>query len=268
MKALMKTFIVSKSLQTVGRGLVASALLTACTVYAADTPATSETTQGAGAARLISNPEESHISTSGGLVSTAHIGDAKSFLREAMEGNRTEIALAQIAERQSQNAEVKQFAQMMRRDHEQANQQLQTIAQAHGVAATQATNPKHQKKLDRFQALNSAEFDKEYMTEMLKGHQKDIAKYENASRHIKETDVQQYAQTTLSKLRQHLQHAAQTARTAGVDQATISSILNKSPGSMGGDADAMEKTSGTSGSSSESTLPGEQHAPQGPTSTP
>lgn len=262
----MKLFI-PKSLQVLGRGLFASTILTACIVNAADTPATSDTTKGSGGSRLSSNTEEADISTSG-TATASRPGDAKTFLREAVEGNLAEVALAQVAERKSQNSEVKQFAQMLRQDHEQANQQLQPIAQAHGVAVTQSLNPKHQKKLDQFQNLSGSEFDKQYVTDMLKDHQKEIAKYESASQQVKETDVQQYAQTTLPKLRQHLQHATQTAQAIGIDQSTISSILKRTPGSMGGTGESSSSESGISGRSSDALTPGHQHAPQGTTQNP
>ncbi len=263
----MKLFIAAKSFKTIGQGLVASAILTAGLVIADDTPATSSTTQGAGAAKLSSNSEEAETSASG-IATAARPGDAKSFLREAMEGNLAEVALAQVAERKSQNSDVKQFAQMIRRDHEKANQELQPIARANGIVATQSLDAKHQKKLEKFQSMSASEFDREYVTEMLKDHQKDIAKYEHASKHLKEADVQQYAQTTLPTLRQHLQHATQTAQAVGVDQATISAILKESSDAMGGTADSPEKSSGTSESSQDSMAPGAEHAPQGPMQNP
>lgn len=47
-------------------------------------------------------------------------------------GNQEEIALAQLAERQSQNPQVKEFAQQMQKDHTQLMNQLRRFA---GVAA-------------------------------------------------------------------------------------------------------------------------------------
>lgn len=247
----MKRNITSKTIQNFGHGLLASAVLSVCTAMAADTPATSQNTQGSGASRLSNNAEEStpsSSSTSHTMTESGKMLDAKSFLKDAIEGNSAEIALAEVAERKAQSQQVKDFAKMLREDHEKANRELQPIAQAHNVSVNQQLDSKHQKKLDRFQKLSGAEFDKEYAKDMLKDHQKDITKYEAASQQLKETDVQQYAQSTLPTLRQHLQHAQHTAQSVGVDQATISSILNKSD-SMGGSKDWSEKSSGSSGQS-------------------
>lgn len=232
----MKSFAVSKSLKSITRGLVASAVLTTLAINAADTPASSRNAKGSGASKLSGNTEEATTSR-----------DAESFLREAMEGNVAEVALAEVAEQKSQNPDVKQFAQMIRKDHQEANRQLQPIAQAHGVSMPQSLDSKHQKKRDHFQSLSGSEFDKEYATDMLKDHQKDISRYEKAAQELKETDVQQYAQATLPKLRQHLQHAVHTAQSVGVEQSAISAVLKKTPDAMGGVGETMEKSSDSGG---------------------
>ncbi len=240
----MRSLISYKHRKLIG-GLAASVAFAAA-VHAADTPATSQTTQGSGASKLSGNIEEK-----GGKSHTASMPkDARSFLKDAIEGNSAEIALAQVAERKAQNQELKQYAQMLRQEHSQANQQLQPLAQKHGLSVNQTLDSKHQKKLDKMQALSGAEFDREYATAMLKDHHKTIAKYEAASRNIQDPDVQHYVQTTLPKLRQHLQHAQQTARVVGVDQATISSIV-RDQDSMGGAGDSSDKSVGRDASPQE-----------------
>jgi putative membrane protein len=232
----MRSLINNRHCKIIG-GLAASVVL-AATVYAADTPATSQTTKGSGAAKLSGNAEEGSPGKSHG---TAMPKDAKSFLKDAIEGNAAEVALAQVAERKAQNQELKKYAQMLRQDHSQANQQLQPLAQKHGLSVNPPMDSKHQKKLDKLQGLSGAEFDREYATAMLKDHHKEIAKYEAASRNIQDPEIQQYVQTTLPKLRQHLQHAEHTAQAVGVDQATISAIV-KETGSMGGTSDHSDKS--------------------------
>jgi len=233
-------------------GILALTLLTSGALSAAEpsyeTPAGNPTTQGSGGARLSGNSESLGSESKSAQSSSSEMKPltAKSFLKEAVEGNSAEVALAEVAARKAQNPQVKQLAQMLQKDHQQANQQLQPIAQAHGVSVNQPLESKHQKKLERFQKLSGSEFDKEYTKDMLKDHQKDISKYERAAQQIQEADVQQYAQTTLPKLRQHLQHAEQAALAAGIDQSTITSILKQSPESMGGTSEQQEKQSGSS----------------------
>jgi putative membrane protein len=186
--------------------------------------------------------------TGGSEEATPHKGNAATFIKEAMQGNNLEVALAEVAEHKSQNADVKKLAAVIQKDHQQANDKLMPIAQAHGVAAESTLDTKHQKVVDRFQNMSGSEFDKEFAKEMLRGHQRAIAKYEKAVQDISDPDVKQYAQTTLPELREHLQQTKQTAQAVGIDSATISSILKESSSSMGGTGDDSEQESGSKGS--------------------
>jgi len=154
------------------------------------------------------------------------------------------VALAEVAQRKSDSPEVKQFAEMMKTQHTEANQQLQPLAQARGISINQSLDPKHQQKVEKFQKLGGNEFDQEYAKAMLRDHQKNIALYERAAQQLQDPDVRRYAQNTLPKLQQHLQHAEQTARSVGIDQTTITSILHESPDAMGGAVDKSERHSG------------------------
>jgi putative membrane protein len=257
-KDFMKSLSKTKSLQFFTCGLCASAILTVGNLYAVDgsleTPGNSPTTQGSGAARLSGNSEGASTTMGDTMNTTSssdssqrdsdQSSDAKAFLREAISGNSAEIALAEVAQRKSQNKDVKQFAEMIRKDHRQANEKIKPLAEAHGLTINQPLDSKHQKKLERFQSMSGAQFDKEYVTDMLKDHQKDIGKYEKAVENVKESDVKQYAQNTLPTLRQHLQHAEHAAQSIGMDQATITSILKQS-NAVGGTADESEKATGS-----------------------
>lgn len=243
MKLLMRIPI---SMRLTGCGVMAAAFMLT-PVLAGDSPATSSTTKGAGASRLSGNDVDTSSSdTLSSTGTTPGSVDASSFIKEAAEGNEAEVALAEVAQRKAGSSDVKQLAEMLRNDHTQANQQLQPIAQAHNVTINQSLDSKHQKKLEQFQAMSGSQFDKEYVTDMLRDHVKDISKYEKASQQIQDNDLKQYVQQTLPKLRQHLQHVKQTAQAVGIDQATISSLSKESSDAMGGSSDSMEKSSGSS----------------------
>src|SRR5688500_14528669 len=98
MKGLyMKSLITSA--RFLGCGLIAAGLLVSSSVQAADTPGSKETTKGAGASKLSGN-NESELSMS---------SDPASFVKEAVQGNTAEIAVAEVAQRKAQNAQVRQF---------------------------------------------------------------------------------------------------------------------------------------------------------------
>jgi putative membrane protein len=166
-----------------------------------------------------------------------------SFIKEASTGNQSEIALAELAQTKSQSAEVKDLAKMIQKDHQQAQEKLQTIAQTHGV--TLDTNPTWTQKRaqSKLEKLNGAEFDQQYAKDMLEDHATDIKKFQKASQNIEDADVKQYAQECLPTLETHLQHTASAAKSAGVDESTISSYTKNMP-AVGGTGENNDSSTG------------------------
>jgi putative membrane protein len=169
------------------------------------------------------NPPATSVTES----STSH--RAKEFLKDAGQANQKEIALADVAESKSQNSTVKELAHMIRADHQQNYAQVQALAQAHGVTLEASPDWMNQREIDHMQKVKEADFDQDYTKMMIKGHVKTIKMFEKADAEIQEPDIKQYAENTLPKLREHLRHSEDAARAVGVDQSTISSLLNDLP---------------------------------------
>lgn len=110
---------------------------------------------------------------------------------------------------------------------------------------------KAQKHLEKLQKAEASSFDKEFATEILKAHQKDIKQFSKAAQELQESDVKQFAQDQLPKLQQHFQTASQVAQTVGVDEATVTSLNKDLPQAVGGTSESQSTTQG-SGSSSKS----------------
>jgi len=167
-----------------------------------------------------------------------------SFVKEASEGNQSEIALAQLAQQKAQNPEIKSLAQMIQQDHQQAQEKLQTIAQAHGLTLDTTSTWSQRRAQSKLEKLSGAEFDQQYAKDMLEDHVTDIKKFQKASQNIEDSDVKQYAQDCLPKLQTHLQHAESAAKSAGVDASTVTSITKNMPAGIGGSGDNQESSRG------------------------
>lgn len=168
---------------------------------------------------------------------------AQSFLKEASEGNQGEIALAQLAQQKSQNLEIKNLAQMIESDHQQAQEKLQTLAQAHGVRLSQGLTYSQKREQAKLQKLSGADFDQQYAKDMLQGHVDNLNKFQKAAQQIQESDIKQFAEENIPVLQKHLGHAETAAKAVGVDQGTISSIVSKAP-AMGGANEKSESGHG------------------------
>ncbi len=155
---------------------------------------------------------------------------AREFVQDAAQANQTEIAMANVVESRSTNATVKKFARMMRTDHQQNFGELQQLAESHAMVLDSALSTMNQHAVNKLQKTSDANLDREYAKVMLKDHVKAIKRFEKASTEISEPYLKTYAQNTLPALRRHLRQAEDTARVAGVDESTISSILKSLPG--------------------------------------
>lgn len=178
-----------------------------------------------------------------GAADTAISREASSFIKTASEVNQGEIALAQLAQQKSQDPEVKNLAQMIQQDHQQAQDKLQSIAQAHGVTLDQGLTRSQKRAEAKLAKLNGTDFDQQYTKDMLEGHVTALNKFQQASQQIQEADVKQYAVDMLPQLQGHLQHSETAAKAVGVDPATISSITSKAP-AMGGTGEHQEMQPG------------------------
>ncbi len=168
---------------------------------------------GTGIVRAADPASDSSTKSSSGKADLSHTD--KKFIKEAAEGGMAEVEMGKLGQEKAQNAELKQFAQKLVQDHEQANQQLQQIAQQKGVELDKEISKKNQRMLDHLRGLSGAEFDRMYVEHMVKDHQKDIKEFEKAANKGEDSDVKGFAQQTLPKLREHLQTAENLAGATG-----------------------------------------------------
>ncbi len=154
---------------------------------------------------------------------------AKEFLKDAAESDQAEIAMANVAEGKSQNTQVKDLAQTLRAAHEKNYQAVQALAQAHDVKIDTRPDMMDKHAANRLQNASDANFDKEYTKMMLKDHVKCIKRFDKAVADVREMDIEEYAQDTLPKLRNHLRRSEDAARAVGVEESTIDSIVKGLP---------------------------------------
>jgi len=128
------------------------------------------------------------------------------FIKEAHEGGLTEIAASKLAEKNSTNKEVTEFAAMMIKDHSEAGKELDVIADDKYAFLKDTVNNAHRTILDSLAKKTGAEFDKAYMELMVKDHDAAKELYEENSTSTY-TDIREFAEKTLPKVKAHLEKA-------------------------------------------------------------
>jgi len=136
----------------------------------------------------------------------------RNFVRQAAVGGMAEVELGKLAQQKAQSADVKQFGQRMEQDHSAANQQLMSVASGKGVDMPKQLDREHRQLRDKLAKANGAAFDREYMQAMVKDHKKDVKEFEKEAKSGKDSDVKNFAQSTLPTLQQHLQMAQDIER--------------------------------------------------------
>ena len=119
----------------------------------------------------------------------------------------TEIQAAQMAEQKTKAKDVKDYAEMMVKDHTAAADKLKTIATQKNITLPAALTPDAQKDLDNLQQETGNKFDKDYMAMMVSDHKKVIGAFENESKNGSDADIRAFADSTLHTLRLHLEKA-------------------------------------------------------------
>lgn len=145
-------------------------------------------------------------------VASGDAGQAKmedsSFLAKANQTGLFEIEAGNLAEKKSQNAEVKSFAKMMIDQHTAMGKDVGDVAMAKGITLPTTMSEDDRKEFDKLNALTGAKFDKEYISANVKGHREAIDLFDKTSKNTADSkEVQNLAADGLPKLKLHQDHA-------------------------------------------------------------
>ena len=139
-----------------------------------------------------------------------------------------ELAGAQVGQRQpgmhggDHQQQLLQAAELIQRDHEQAQQALRQSAEKAGVqiSETPELNPVHRAKLDELREKQGEDFARCWVFGNMGSHTHGILEYTWASEKGPTQEIKDYASQTLPKLQQHAQHIAPIAyQMAGIEAA-------------------------------------------------
>ncbi|MFC5271110.1 DUF4142 domain-containing protein [Adhaeribacter terreus] len=135
-----------------------------------------------------------------------YVSDAD-FVAMAASGGMLEVELGKVAAEKGTHADVKKFGKLMSTDHSKANTELKDLASKKGWVRPASMLPDHQKTYDRISQLSGADFDRDYMAEMVLDHETDVAMFEQATQKATDTDLKAWTSKTVPTLRAHLDMA-------------------------------------------------------------
>lgn len=141
------------------------------------------------------------------LSVSAQAPDEQKFLTDAIRANIAEVKLGELAQQRGQAKEVREYGAALSNDHSKSLLKSTELAKKTGVAApTEPTAQQHQ-QYEALSKLSGAEFDTTFLSQMVRGHQEEIAKFSTQAQSGSKSEVSTFAQETLPTLRMHLEHA-------------------------------------------------------------
>ena len=102
---------------------------------------------------------------------------------------------------------MKEFGQMMTRDHRKAADELQSLARRKNVTLPDSIGREHMNKVDNLEKKTGKDFDRAYIDAMVDGHQSAVNDFEKASKDTKDPDIKNWVDNTLPVLRMHMDSA-------------------------------------------------------------
>ena len=191
-------------------------------------------TSSQGAARTTTNSQKNSQSSSSQSSQTSQQSSMSSqsstklssadqnFVKKAMQDGMAEVELGNLAEQNASSKDVKDLGKKIAEDHSRANEELQKIASNSGYTPEAVPDKTHQQTKDKFSKLSGADFDRQFVNQMVKDHQSAIAAFERESRSGNNAEVKQFASVTVPKLQEHLKLAQEAQQKLGNGSSTTS----------------------------------------------
>ncbi len=135
-------------------------------------------------------------------VSTAD----QNFILAAAQGGMTEVKLGELASTNGKRDDVKEFGQLMVKDHTAINNDLKAVAAQKGVILPDSLDAKHQGIVDKMTALTGSEFDNAYIADMIKDHKADAKAFKGESAATQDAEIKIFLEKSIPVVEAHLKH--------------------------------------------------------------
>ena len=155
------------------------------------------------AANTVANSAANAANTLANAVSSATKSSPESFMKDAAQGGMAEVKMGELASKNAKDPEVKKFGQMMVTDHGAAGKDLEALAKKKNFTLPTDIGS-HQSTYDKLSKLTGADFDKEYVNEMVSDHEKDLKEFQSQAANSSDADVKAFAAKVVPVIQKHV----------------------------------------------------------------
>jgi putative membrane protein len=130
--------------------------------------------------------------------------NSQTFVEKAAFAGMMEIGASKAALSNSQDPQVREFADRMVQDHNQAGAGLAAAAKAARITPPTQLDPEDRDMLDALRAKSGEQFDAAYSQQMVSDHEKAVALFQSAANSVVlDPALVAYARETLPTLQAH-----------------------------------------------------------------
>jgi putative membrane protein len=183
--------------------LLAGGLFTACKNKQADSTKIAEESN---AQKIDSAENNSSASQHSTMPASVTESDSK-FMVEAADGGMAEVQMGEIAGREGVDERVREFGEMMEKDHTKGGDELKKLAKDKNVTLPASISEENMQNKHKLMQKTGKDFDKTYMNMMVEDHEKDIKEFKDAAQNCNDADIKAWAEKTLPVLQKHLDSA-------------------------------------------------------------
>jgi putative membrane protein len=134
------------------------------------------------------------------------------FLMKAIAAGKLEVDLAKLALQQSNDPQIKQFAQDVIRDHSKLDKQLMEQKGEERGERRPMLDRENRRIMDQFTQLRGPEFDRAYVRQAVKAHEMAVSLFEKEAKSGQNAALKSLAESTLPTLKEHLKSAQDLGR--------------------------------------------------------
>ena len=157
------------------------------------------------------------------------------FIEEAASSGMMEVQAAQLAATRSTDRAVKSYAATLAEQQGAANNELMQLAASLGLELPAALQRSARHELERLGKRTGAEFDREFVREIgIKEHERDIRRFQKASKDVKEPQLKAWIDRTLPMLQQHLAEAQKLPQAGSESAASMRNQQQRMGAGQGG----------------------------------
>ncbi len=130
--------------------------------------------------------------------------DVAKFAVKVANAGMTEVQLGKMAQEKSTEKSIKEFGEMMVKDHTKAGDELKELASAKNITLPASVSDDMQKHITDLSKETGKDFDKDYVNMMVSDHKDVIDAFEDAAKNSKDSAFKNFAVKTLPTLYKHL----------------------------------------------------------------